>query len=70
VLIPEENEKDLADVPDNVKGALEIIPIKTADEALKWALTGELTPVEWDEAADPLPAAQPAQDPGAAVATH
>jgi ATP-dependent Lon protease len=70
VLIPEENEKDLADVPDNVKGGLEIIPIKTADEALKWALTGELTPVEWDEAADPLPAAQPAQDPGAAVATH
>ena len=70
VLIPDENEKDLADVPDNVKGGLEIIPIKTADEALKWALTGELTPVEWDEAADPLPAAQPAQDPGAAVATH
>jgi ATP-dependent Lon protease len=70
VLIPEENEKDLADVPDNVKGGLEIIPIKTADEALKWALTGELTPVEWDEAADPLPAAQPPQDPGAAVATH
>ena len=70
VLIPEENEKDLADVPDNVKGALEIIPIKTADEALKWALTGSLTPVEWDEAADPLPAAQPVQDPGAAVATH
>jgi autotransporter-associated beta strand protein len=34
------------------------------------ALTGELTPVEWDEAADPLPAAQPPQDPGAAVATH
>jgi ATP-dependent Lon protease len=53
-----------------VKGGLEIIPIKTADEALKWALTGELTPVEWDEAADPLPAAQPPQDPGAAVATH
>ena len=70
VLIPEENEKDLADVPENVKGALEIIPIKTADEALKWALTGELTPVEWDEAADPLPAAQPVQDPGTVVATH
>ncbi|MBU1539736.1 MAG: AAA family ATPase, partial [Alphaproteobacteria bacterium] len=70
VLIPEENEKDLADVPDNVKGALEIIPIKTADEALKWALTGGLTPVEWDEATDPLPAAPPVQDPGTVVATH
>ena len=70
VLIPEENEKDLAEVPDNVKGALEIIPIKTADEALKWALTGELTPVEWDEAADPLPPPPPVQDPGTVVATH
>ena len=57
VLIPQENEKDLADVPDNVKSALEIVPIKTADEALKWALTGTLTPVEWDEVAEPLPAA-------------
>ncbi|QBX37983.1 endopeptidase La [Brevundimonas sp. S30B] len=55
VLIPQENEKDLADVPDNVKDALEIVAISTADEALKWALTGTLTPVEWDEAAEPLP---------------
>jgi ATP-dependent Lon protease len=70
VLIPEENEKDLADVPDSVKGALEIVPIKTADEALKWALTGSLTPVEWDEEAEPLPAAPPIQDPGTVPATH
>ena len=55
VLIPQENEKDLAEVPDNVKSGLEIIPISTADEALKWALTGTLTPTEWDEVADPLP---------------
>ncbi|WP_339914447.1 endopeptidase La [uncultured Brevundimonas sp.] len=55
VLIPQENEKDLAEVPDNVKAGLEIIPISTADEALKWALTGTLTPTEWDEVADPLP---------------
>ncbi|MGV9006528.1 MAG: endopeptidase La [Brevundimonas sp.] len=54
VLIPQENEKDLAEVPDNVKAGLEIIPISTADEALKWALTGTLTPTEWDEVADPL----------------
>jgi ATP-dependent Lon protease len=69
VLIPEENEKDLADVPDNVKGALEIVPIKTADEALKWALTGTLTPVEWDEVAEPLtpPSAQPGATDGSVV---
>lgn len=69
VLIPQENEKDLADVPENVKAGLEIVPVSTADEALKWALTGELTPVEWDEAAEPLPAAPPPEAPGV-VATH
>ena len=38
VLIPKENEKDLAEVPDNVKGNLEIIPISLVDEALNVAL--------------------------------
>ena len=54
VLIPKENEKDLADVPDNVKAGLKIIPVGTVDEALAQALTKELTPLPWtdeDEAA-------------------
>lgn len=70
VLIPQENEKDLADVPDNVKGALEIIPISTADEALKWSLTGTLTPVEWDEAAEPLPPPAAPVDGATASVSH
>ena len=70
VLIPQENEKDLADVPDNVKSALEIVPISTADEALKWALVGTLTPVEWDEATDPLPAQLPPLEGPAAAVSH
>lgn len=70
VLIPQENEKDLADVPDNVKSALEIVPISTADEALKWALVGTLTPVEWDEAAEPLPATVPPADGATATVSH
>lgn len=70
VLIPQENEKDLADVPDNVKSALEIVPISTADEALKWALVGNLTPVEWDEAAEPLPAPVAAPEGPAAAVSH
>ena len=70
VLIPQENEKDLADVPDNVKSALEIVPISTADEALKWALIGPLTPVEWDEATDPLPAPVPSLDGSPAAISH
>jgi ATP-dependent Lon protease len=49
VLIPQENEKDLADVPDNVKSQLQIIPISNADEVLAHALTGPLTPIEWNE---------------------
>src|SRR3712207_6237880 len=52
VLIPQENEKDLADIPDNVKGALEIIPVSTVDEVLKLALTGELTAIEWVDPAE------------------
>jgi ATP-dependent Lon protease len=53
VLIPAENEKDLADIPDNVKRGLKIIPVRTVDEVLGHALTEALTPIEWeDEAAD------------------
>ena len=46
VLIPKENEKDLADVPDNVKEGLEIIPINLIDEALNVALVKGLSPME------------------------
>ncbi len=51
VLIPKENEKDLTEIPDNVKKGLKIIFINTVDEVLKFALTQPLTPIEWDEAA-------------------
>ena len=49
VLIPQENAKDLADIPDNVKNALEIVPVTTIDEALARALTRMPEPIEWDE---------------------
>jgi ATP-dependent Lon protease len=49
VLIPKDNEKDLADIPDNVKAGLEIIPVATVDEVLQRALTRPLTPVEWTD---------------------
>lgn len=52
VLIPEENEKDLADIPDNVKDGLKIIPVSTVDEVLSHALTQKLTPIEWTEPVD------------------
>jgi len=49
VLIPEENEKDLADIPDNVKEGLQIIPVETVDQVLKYALIREVVPIEWIE---------------------
>jgi len=51
VIIPKDNEKDLADIPDNVKKGLEIIPVATVDEVLQHALTQPLVPIEWDESA-------------------
>ncbi len=51
VVIPAENEKDLAEIPDNVKRGLKIIPARTVDEVLGHALAGALTPIEWDEEA-------------------
>ena len=52
VLIPEENEKDLAEIPDNVKSGLTIIPVSNVREVLRLALARQPVPVEWDEAAD------------------
>ena len=49
VLIPKENEKDLVDVPKKVKDDIKIIPVETADEVIKIALTKELKPTEWTE---------------------
>ncbi len=49
VLIPEENEKDLADIPKNVIEGLKIIPVKNVDEVLKVALVRELKPINWVE---------------------
>jgi len=54
VLIPHENEKDLAEIPDNVKRGLKIVPIKTVDELLSQALVAPLTPVPWPEEAEPV----------------
>ena len=58
VLIPEENEKDLPEIPDNVKEGLEIIPVSHVSEVLKHALTAEPEPIEWDEAAEEAAAAK------------
>ena len=52
VLIPGDNERELSEIPDNIKRGLTIIPVMTVDEVLKNALVSELTPIEWDEKAE------------------
>ncbi len=72
VLIPQENEKDLAEVPENVKAGLEIIPVSNVDQVLAHALTGPLKPIEWtdeDEEARPIPPVDEQLEPDPVV-TH
>ena len=52
VLIPKENEKDLADIPDNVTGELEIIPVTSVDEVMEHALVTRPVAIEWPDDED------------------
>ena len=70
VLIPAENEKDLAEIPDNVKRGLKIIPVNTADEVLLHALSGPLTPITWTEDAEPAAVIPASGEERPGVLTH
>jgi ATP-dependent Lon protease len=61
VMIPEENSKDLAEIPDNVKSGMEIIPVARMDDVLKHALARMPEPIKWDEEAEEAAAAARAQ---------
>jgi ATP-dependent Lon protease len=64
VLIPKENERDLPEIPDNVKKGLEIIPVSTVDEVLAKALIKPLVAIEWPNDLEVV-APKPAEEPGA-----
>ena len=72
VLIPKENEKDLAEIPDNVKRGLEIVPVAVVDEVLEHALTQPLVPIEWPEpeVAESVAGAETAGEVEEGVVTH
>ena len=70
VLIPKENEKDLVEIPENVKKGLEIIPVGTVDEVLSEALVREPVPIEWDEDADKVVASKDVKDDTEGLVTH
>ncbi len=69
VLIPDENQKDLAEIPQNIRDGLEIVPVKHVDEVLRLALTEPLTPIDWTEA-DELATQPPAASTGMGDPLH
>ena len=68
ILIPEENKKDLTEIPKNILKDLEVTTVSTVDEVLKIALTKELKPVEWIEVEN-LPKSKSGEKP-ATGSTH
>ncbi|WP_294393296.1 endopeptidase La [uncultured Sphingomonas sp.] len=73
VLIPKENEKDLADIPANIREGLEIVPVSHVDEVLARALTQPVASIEWteaDELATEPPLASHGSEAGHSVARH
>ncbi|MBX9897710.1 MAG: endopeptidase La [Qipengyuania sp.] len=72
VFIPEENVKDLAEIPANIREELEIVPVRHVDEVLGRALVGPLEAIEWTEADDLSSQPPPAPGPtsGAAPTAH
>jgi len=70
VLIPQDNEKDLAEIPDNVKRGLKIIAVRTVDELLGNALAAPLTPVAWEEDGEPPPVIPGTGEERSGLMTH
>jgi len=68
VFFPKENEKDLADIPDNVKKNLTLIPVSHVDEVIGQALVRKPEPIEWEEPAETV--AQPAAGTPTASLPH
>jgi ATP-dependent Lon protease len=64
VLIPEENAKDLVEIPDNVKNGMEIIPVSRVGEVLRHALVRMPEPIEWVEPVDAPAVVDTADDAG------
>jgi len=69
VLIPKDNERDLPEIPDNVKKGLEIVPVSTVDEVLARALVKPLVAIEWPDDLAEAVAKKPAEA-GEGLTTH
>ncbi|MDP3552834.1 endopeptidase La [Methylocystis sp.] len=70
VLIPEENAKDLAEIPDAVKNRLEIVPVARMEDVLRHALISQPTPIKWQEDAAAIAKHAVGDDDGTGVRAH
>ena len=72
VLIPEENAKDLADLPVSVKNGMEIVPVSRMEEVIRHALVRQPQPIEWEEdvSASAKAAAPAPDDDATGVVAH
>jgi len=70
VMIPEENSKDLAEIPENVKNRLEIIPVKWIDKVLEVALARKPEPLPEPAPSVPVPEAEEGKPGTTGIATH
>jgi ATP-dependent Lon protease len=71
VLIPAENEKDLADIPESVLKGLKVIPVASVDEVVRTALARQPVPIAWEEPEESVnPKAKPAGEDIDTVVTH
>ena len=71
VLIPQDNAKDIAELPDNVKNALEIVPVSHMGEVLQHALVRQPVAITWEEEAHPVKSAPlPGEDEAAGLVAH
>ena len=70
VLIPKDNEKDLAEIPENVKSGLNIIPVSMVDEVISNALTSEPLPVEIENGKQDQALAKNEEEPRGEIVKH
>jgi ATP-dependent Lon protease len=70
VLIPEDNAKDLAEIPDSVKNGLEIVPVSRMEEVLKHALVRQPRPIVWEEDVKAATKARASEEEVAGVVAH
>src|SRR3712207_3701692 len=70
VLIPEENAKDLVDIPASVKNGLEIVPVSRMDQVLQHALVRLPEAIEWEETAVPSKPVPAGEDDSPGLVAH